>query len=100
DVESGVRELLPDGQVGTLVVNGPNVFAGYLVRGTDGPAPDPGAKVHDGWLDTGDLGSVDADGYVRLVGRSKDLIIRGGHNIDPNTIEHAPLEHPAVVGGA
>jgi fatty-acyl-CoA synthase len=100
DVESGVRELLPDGQVGTLVVNGPNVFPGYLVRGTDGPAPDPGAKVRDGWLDTGDLGSVDADGYVRLVGRSKDLIIRGGHNIDPNTIEHALIEHPAVVAAA
>jgi fatty-acyl-CoA synthase len=98
--DSGAWELLPPGEVGTLVVRGPNVFAGYLVPGPDGPRPEHGAKVRDGWLDTGDLGSVDADGYVRLTGRAKDLIIRGGHNIDPRTIEDALLAHPAVVAAA
>jgi fatty-acyl-CoA synthase len=100
DEESGAWELLPDGEVGTLVVKGPNVFAGYLVPGPDGPRPEPRPKVRDGWLDTGDLGSIDADGYVRLTGRAKDLIIRGGHNIDPTTIEDALLEHPAVSAAA
>ena len=66
----------------------------------DGPRPSRGDKVRDGWLNTGDLGSVDADGYVRLVGRAKDLIIRGGHNIDPAVIEDALLEHPAVTAAA
>ena len=100
DEDSGAWELLPDGEVGTLVVRGPNVFAGYLVPGPDGPRPEPRPKVRDGWLDTGDLGSVDADGYVRLAGRAKDLIIRGGHNIDPQTIEDALLDHPAVTAAA
>ena len=59
-----------------------------------------GEKVRDGSLDTGDLASVDGNGYVRLVGRAKDLIIRGGHNIDPLTIEDALLEHPEVISAA
>ena len=52
--------------------------------------------MRDGWLDTGDLGRVDAGGFVYLTGRAKDLIIRGGHNIDPRVIEDALLAHPAV----
>ena len=95
---SGEWEPLPDGEVGTIVVKGPNIFAGYLVPGADGPVPDHGGKVRDGWLDTGDLGSVDVDGFVRLAGRTKDLIIRGGHNIDPQVIEDALLAHPDVTG--
>jgi fatty-acyl-CoA synthase len=51
-------------------------------------------------LNTGDLGQVDPDGYVYLTGRAKDLIIRGGHNIDPRVIEDALLRHPAVVAAA
>jgi fatty-acyl-CoA synthase len=54
-------------------------------------------KLCDGWLDTGDLAQVDSDGFVRLAGRVKDLIIRGGHNIDPAVIESALLAHPAVT---
>ena len=54
--------------------------------------------VRDGWLDTGDLGRVDAGGFVYLTGRAKDLIIRGGHNIDPRVIEEALLRHPGVRG--
>ena len=59
-----------------------------------------GGKVKDGWLDTGDLASVDGDGFIRLAGRAKDLIIRGGHNIDPATIEDALLAHPDVTAAA
>ena len=89
---------LPTGQVGVLAIGGPTVFPGYVVdRGPDGPMLDGLGKLRDGWLDTGDLARVDADGFVHLVGRAKDLIIRGGHNIDPAVIENALLSHPAVT---
>jgi fatty-acyl-CoA synthase len=100
DEETGVWEPLGPGAVGTVVIKGPIVFAGYLRPGADGPVPDRGGKVRDGWLDTGDLGVVDEDGFVRLVGRAKDLIIRGGHNIDPAMIEDALLEHAEVTAAS
>jgi fatty-acyl-CoA synthase len=89
------------GEPGVLVIGGPAVFAGYVTdsRGV-GPRASRGAVVRDGWLDTGDLGRVDADGYVYLTGRAKDLIIRGGHNIDPRVIEEALLEHPGLTAAA
>jgi fatty-acyl-CoA synthase len=86
------------GEAGVLVIGGPAVFAGYVTGLRDsGPRVSRGDTVRDGWLDTGDLGHVDADGYVYLTGRAKDLIIRGGHNIDPRVIEEALLGHPAVT---
>jgi fatty-acyl-CoA synthase len=86
------------GEPGVLVIGGPAVFAGYVTDPRDGAdRVSRGDTVRDGWLDTGDLGHVDADGYVYLTGRAKDLIIRGGHNIDPRVIEEALLEHPAVA---
>jgi fatty-acyl-CoA synthase len=89
------------GETGVLVIGGPAVFAGYV---TDprlgGPRVSQDGAVRNGWLDTGDLGSVDADGFVYLAGRAKDLIIRGGHNIDPKVIEDALLAHPAVAAAA
>jgi acyl-CoA synthetase (AMP-forming)/AMP-acid ligase II len=88
-------------EVGVLVISGPTVFAGYVsARGVGGHHLDAGGKLVDGWLDTGDLGFVDAQGFVYLRGRAKDLIIRGGHNIDPAIIEDALLTHPQVVGAA
>ena len=75
-------------------------FPGYIVDGPEGPYPDPAGKVVDGWLDTGDLARVDTDGFVYLAGRQKDLIIRGGHNIDPAVIEDALLTHPAVTAAS
>jgi fatty-acyl-CoA synthase len=90
-------ELKP-GQIGTLAIKGPAVFPGYVNgRGPEGPLLDDMGKVRDGWLDTGDLARID-DGFVYLTGRSKDLIIRGGHNIDPAVIENTLLTHPAVTG--
>ncbi len=100
DEATGEWTFLPDDEVGTLVLRGPNIFAGYLTRGRSGPTLCADGKLTDGWLDTGDLGSVDADGFIRLAGRAKDLIIRGGHNIDPATIEDALLEHPDVTTAA
>jgi fatty-acyl-CoA synthase len=100
DERSGEWTFLPDGEVGNLVLRGPNIFAGYLTRGQCGPSLWGDGKLLDGWLDTGDLGSVDADGFIRLSGRAKDLIIRGGHNIDPAAIEDALLEHPDVTAAA
>ena len=85
------------GEIGELVIGGPAVFAGYVTDpDLGGPRVSRDGIVHDGWLDTGDLGMVDAGGFVYLTGRAKDLIIRGGHNIDPRVIEDGLLAHPAV----
>ena len=82
-------------EVGTLVMSGPNIFAGYvLAEQDDGLWIDTGDGKR--WLNSGDLGRRDADGYFWLTGRKKELIIRGGHNIDPATIEEPLHRHPAV----
>ncbi len=86
-----LRDCQPD-ETGTLVVKGPNVFAGYVQE-----EQNAGLWLADGWLNTGDLSRQDRDGYFWLSGRSKDLIIRGGHNIDPAVIEEALYTHPAVA---
>jgi fatty-acyl-CoA synthase len=97
----GTWEDLPAGETGTLVISGPTVFPGYVVgRGEHGHLLDGLGKLVDGWLDTGDLGAVDEDGFVSLAGRAKDVIIRGGHNIDPAIVEDALLAHPQVTGAA
>jgi fatty-acyl-CoA synthase len=86
------------GEIGTLVIKGPNVFVGYL-----DPRHNKDLWIEiDGekWLNTGDLGRRDADGYFWLTGRRKELIIRGGHNIDPKLIEDALHKHPAVAAAA
>lgn len=100
-VGEGRFEELPPGEIGTLLIEGPTVFAGY-VSGLDehGLRLDGLGSLVDGRLDTGDLGWVDDDGFVYLTGRAKDLIIRGGHNIDPAQIEDALLTHPAVASAA
>jgi fatty-acyl-CoA synthase len=100
DEATGNWTFLAENEVGTLVLRGPNIFAGYLVDSGSGREVRPDGKIRDGWLDTGDLASVDGDGFIRLTGRAKDLIIRGGHNIDPATIEDALLEHPDVTAAA
>jgi fatty-acyl-CoA synthase len=97
---TGNWTFLPENEVGTLVLRGPNIFAGYLMGDGRGPEVHAGGKIKDGWLDTGDLASVDGDGFIRLAGRAKDLIIRGGHNIDPAMIEDALLGHPDVTAAA
>jgi fatty-acyl-CoA synthase len=89
------------GGTGVLIIGGPAVFAGYVTDpALGGPRVSQDGIVRDGWLDTGDLGQVDDGGLVYLTGRAKDLIIRGGHNIDPRVIEDALLAHPAVRAAA
>ncbi|MGK3208703.1 acyl-CoA synthetase [Amycolatopsis sp. MEPSY49] len=90
-------EELPCGETGVLAISGPTVFPGYVVgRDENGYVLDGLGKLRDGWLNTGDLARLDVDGFVHLAGRAKDLIIRGGHNIDPALIEDALLTHPDV----
>jgi long-chain acyl-CoA synthetase len=85
-------ELLPTGELGEIVIRGHNVFAGYLNR----PEETAQALV-DGWFRSGDLGRKDADGFVTIVDRKKDLVIRGGFNVYPREVEEALARHPAVV---
>ena len=78
-----------DGDLGEIVVKGPNVVAGYLHN------PEATAEaIRDGWLH-GDVGYVDSDGYFFIADRSKDMIIRGGENIYPREIEEVLYTHPA-----
>jgi long-chain acyl-CoA synthetase len=83
----------PDRQgVGEILVRSPAVMLGYW------ESPELTAEVlRDGWLHTGDLGFLDADGYLRVVDRKKDLIIRSGFNVFPRDVEEALLEHPSVA---
>jgi long-chain acyl-CoA synthetase len=82
---------LPVGEVGEVCARSPGVMLGYW------QAPDVTAEaVRDGWLHTGDVGHLDEDGYLFLVDRKKDLIIRGGFNVYPRDVEDALVEHPAV----
>jgi acyl-CoA synthetase (AMP-forming)/AMP-acid ligase II len=98
----GTRELyLPppntprDGSAGEVLIKGPNVMRGYLGR------PDDTARtIVDGWLHTGDVGRFDEDGYLVLVDRVKDMIIRGGENIYPKEIENVLYAHGDVLEAA
>lgn len=82
-------------EIGLITISGPNLFEGYLeARHNQGLWIDIDGQR---WLNTGDLGRQDAQGYFWLTGRKKELIIRGGHNIDPKQIEEALQAHPAVA---
>lgn len=82
---------VPIGQVGELVVTGPNVFTGYWML------PEATAEAfRGGWFHTGDLGRLDEDGYLTLVDRKKDMIITGGENVYPIEVEQVLARHPAV----
>ncbi|MER6590873.1 acyl-CoA synthetase [Micromonospora purpureochromogenes] len=97
----GTWDELPVGEKGILAISGPTVFPGYVTdRDEHGHVLDGLGKLVDGWLDTGDLARVDEEGFVYLAGRAKDLVIRGGHNIDPATIEDALLTHPQVTAAS
>ena len=84
------------GSPAQIEVRGPNVFAGYWQR------PDANAEAFtaDGWFRTGDLGELDEDGYLRITGRAKELIISGGYNVYPREVEDALRAHPDVADAA
>jgi acyl-CoA synthetase (AMP-forming)/AMP-acid ligase II/thioesterase domain-containing protein/acyl carrier protein len=80
------------GQIGQVMLRGPSVTPGYLFDDIEGVP----SGLQDGWLATGDLGTVDADGFLTIAGRSKEIINRGGEKISPYDVEKALLQHPAV----
>jgi fatty-acyl-CoA synthase len=79
-------------EIGVVAMSGPGVFSGYVSE-----RHNRGAFVEPGWVNSGDLGRLDEDGYLWITGRAKDLIIRGGHNIDPMAIEEVFFRHPDVA---
>lgn len=83
---------LPTGEVGLVAGKGASLMRGYF---QDAAATEACLNADD-WFLTGDLGALDEDGYLRLTGRKKELIVRGGHNINPNVIEDYALRHPAI----
>jgi len=90
-VASSDGRILPSGEAGEVLVRGDTVMAGYW-RNPEAS----GHTLRDGWLWTGDLGAFDADGFLTLKDRSKDMIISGGTNIYPREVEEVLLRHPAV----
>jgi long-chain acyl-CoA synthetase len=94
-IERPDGSLAATGERGEVVIKGPNVMRGYLGR------PQATAEaIVDGWLHTGDVGVLDGDGYLTIVDRIKDMIIRGGENVYPKEIESVLARHPAVLEAA
>lgn len=91
DAEGRCQGDCATNEIGVVAMAGPGVFGGYL-----NAAHNTGAFVEPGWVNSGDLGRLDEDGYLWITGRAKDLVIRGGHNIDPAPIEEVLFQHPAV----
>jgi acyl-CoA synthetase (AMP-forming)/AMP-acid ligase II len=92
-IVSETGDDVPAGEPGEVVVRGETVTRGYL----DDPAATAAAIDADGWLHTGDLGTIDADGYLRIVGRIKDMFIVGGFNAYPAEIENLMLRHGRIA---
>ena len=90
DLEERI-ELLPHGELGEIVIRGHNVFEGYL-----GNPDATEAAIVDGWFRSGDLGTKDDEGFVTIVDRKKDMVLRGGFNVYPREIEETLLRHPAI----
>ncbi|MFV8829014.1 long-chain-fatty-acid--CoA ligase [Alkalihalobacterium sp. APHAB7] len=83
---------VPRGEIGELIVKGPNVMKGYL-----GMPEETARTIKDGWLYTGDMATMDEEGYIYIVDRKKDMIIVGGYNVYPREIEEVLYDHPEIV---
>lgn len=94
-VDSSTGEELPPGEIGELAVRGPQVMKGYWNR-----PEETAAALRNGWLFTGDMGTMDEDGYFSIVDRKKDVIIASGYNVYPREVEEVLYEHPAVKEAA
>jgi len=94
-IMAGDDTPLPPGQDGEIVLRGPNVMAGYWRDEAE-----TALALAGGWLHTGDIGHLDQDGYLTIVDRKKDLIIRGGFNVFPRDVEDVLMQHPAVAAAA
>jgi long-chain acyl-CoA synthetase len=91
DLETGTIELLP-GEPGELIIKGPQVMKGYWNK-----PEETAMALRDGWLYTGDIATMDEDGYFYIVGRKKEMIIASGYNIYPIEVEEVIYQHPAVA---
>jgi fatty-acyl-CoA synthase len=91
-IDNKISHICVPDEPGIILVKGPNIFQGYLNE-----SDNEGAWVEGEWFNTGDLGVINALGHIQLTGRAKDLIIRGGHNIDPQIIEDALMTHAEVI---
>jgi long-chain acyl-CoA synthetase len=94
-VNQATGEPVPIGEVGELVVKGPNIMQGYWNR-----PEETSQAFHNGWMRTGDLGKMDADGYFSIVERVKDVIIASGFKVYPREVEEVLFKHPAVAEAA
>jgi fatty-acyl-CoA synthase len=92
DADGRYQRDCASNEIGVVAMAGPGVFGGYLNE-----AHNKDAFVEPGWVNSGDLGRLDEDGYLWITGRAKDTVIRGGHNIDPAPIEEVFFQHPAVA---
>ncbi|MGW1884607.1 long-chain-fatty-acid--CoA ligase [Streptomyces sp. NPDC001970] len=94
-IQDDAGREVPDGRPGEVAISGHNIMKGYWNR------PDATAEaIQDGWFRSGDLGVRDPDGLIRIVGRKKEMIIRGGFNVYPREVEEVLYEHPAVAEAA
>ncbi len=94
DVDDG-KEDVPRGTPGELIIKGPNVFSGYYNN-----PEETAAAMQDGWLHSGDIATMDDDGYLYIVDRKKDMIIAGGYNIYPTEIDEVLHQHPKILEAA
>lgn len=95
EVEGRIELLESPDALGEIVVRGPNLFKGYL-----GHPAESAEAVVDGWLRTGDLGTLDRDGILTIVDRLKDLVVRNGYNVYPTEVESVLMQHPDVAVAA
>jgi long-chain acyl-CoA synthetase len=91
DLVDGTKEM-PVGEPGEVLIKGPQVTSGYYKM-----PEETGAAIRDGWLYTGDIGTMDAEGYFYIVDRKKDMVIAGGYNIYPREIDEVLFEHPKIL---
>jgi len=94
DLETGTREL-PPGEPGELLIKGPQVMAGYWKM-----PQETAVALKDGWLNTGDIATIDKDGYHWIVGRKKDVILCSGYNVYPDEVDDVLMKHPAILEAA
>ncbi|MFM9882696.1 MAG: long-chain-fatty-acid--CoA ligase [Burkholderiales bacterium] len=94
DIESGTR-ILPAGEVGEIRARGPQIMQGYWQR-----PEETAAALRDGWLYTGDVGSLDADGFLTIRDRKKDMVIVSGYNVYPREVDEVLFMHPAIIDAA
>ena len=94
DLETGAHPL-PPGEPGEIRARGPQIMRGYRLQ-----PEETGRALRDGWLHTGDIGALDAEGRLAILGRTKEMVVSAGYNVFPREVEEALFAHPAVADTA